>query len=283
MIDLHRLGDCRHGGGSDGVESRLFSASGEAPACGQPECRDRPEAEPRPCGSPRPGPGRCLQVGFDRHQQRLVRDRGLRSPTLCAAVMLGVLAGGHGVERGAGHGPRRRRPAAGRWPDPCRARWPHSSPRPPPRAQRAEGLRLGLQQFHLHGQLLRSASWRYPVPPAPDRPWKLLGSEASIPPIAFSRQLLEPEDHLRPTGATEVAPAPTQKPQNDLHACAPPISSAGQVPFRACTILKPGLGKTVSVIEPSLARIYLHRTIKDGELMAQNYRSGIRVRPWTLR
>ena len=80
--------------------------------------RHDPEAEPRPCGSLSPSQVRCLQVGFDRHQQRLVRDRGLRSPTLCRRL-LGVLAGGHGVERGAGQCPRRRRPAAGRRPDPC--------------------------------------------------------------------------------------------------------------------------------------------------------------------
>ena len=119
--------------------------------------------------------------------------------------------------------PRRRRPAAGRRPDPCRARWRHSSPRPPP-PQRAEGLRLGLQQFHLHGQIrfmaLSSACTGSPL--------RCL-SEASIPPVAFSRHC----SSRSPTGAAKAAERP--------HACAPP-SIAGQVP--AGLPAKPGLGKT---------------------------------------
>ena len=112
-----------------------------------------------------------------------------------------MLAGGHGVERGAGHAPGGADPPQAR-PDPCRARWRHSSPRPPP-PQRAEGLRLGLQQFHLmvnlrSGMALSSSA-------CTGSPLRCL-SEASIPPIAFSRPARAGRS-LRPTGATEVAPA----------------------------------------------------------------------------
>ena len=68
-------------------------------------------------------------------------------------------------------------------------------------------------------------------------------SEASIPPIAFSRA--RAGRSLRPTGATEVAPARHAKAAERPHACAPP-SIAGQVPA--------GLGKAwpgENVDEPS--------------------------------
>ena len=80
--------------------------------------------------------------------------------------------------------PRRRRPAAGRRPDPCRARWRHSSPRPPP-PQRAEGLRLGLRSSTcmvnspIRFMALSSSA-------CTGSPLRCL-SEASIPPVAFSR------------------------------------------------------------------------------------------------
>ena len=68
----------------------------------------------------------------------------------------------------AGFGPRR----SASWPGPPQAAQTRRRPcqtratHPPPPPQRAEGLRLGLQQFHLHGQL--SDPRRYPVPPAPE-------------------------------------------------------------------------------------------------------------------
>ena len=110
--------------------------------------------------------------------------------------------------------PRRRRPAAGRRPDPCRARWRHSSPRPPPPPK---------------GR--RSPSWPPAVPPAwstlPIRfmalsssactgsPLRCL-SEASIPPIAFSRHCSSRKistPNWRDRSCTGLV---TQKPQNDL-------------------------------------------------------------------
>ena len=131
----------------------------------------------------------------------------------------------------------RRRPR----PDPCRARWRHSSPRPP----RPKGRSLGCS-VHLH---FRSASWRYPVPPAPDR--RCL-SEASIPPIAFSRQL-EPEDLYAQLGDRSCTGV-TQKPQRCLRA------TGGQVP---AGLRKAWPGENVD--EPSSPAFL--------QLSSQNYRS----------
>ena len=228
----------------DGARADCSRASGGAPACGQPGCRDRPEAEPRPCGSPAL-PGRCLQVGFDRQrQQRLVRDRGLRSPTLCRIRLLGVLAGGSW---------RRTRsllPCPRRSADPPQAVGQtragrgggHSSPRPPP-PQRAAGLRLGLQQFHRGAwSTLRSASV------ALSRRFRLhrialaLLERGADPADRFLAPLLEPEDLYAQLAMTEVAPARHAKAAERPHACAPP-SIAGQVPDGHLPA-KPGLGKT---------------------------------------
>ena len=98
-------------------------------------------------------PGGCLQVGLDGHQQSLVRDRGLRSPTLCrGALSAGLLPGLHGVERGTGKTPGRTNPLEAVGQARAGRGWRHSSPRPPP-SQRAGRLPFGLQQLHLHGQL----------------------------------------------------------------------------------------------------------------------------------
>ena len=103
-------------------------------------------------------PGRCLQVGFDRHQQRLgPRSRASVPDALPAAARR---AGRRSWRRTrSGPCPRRRRPSAGRSPDPCRTRWRHSSPRPPP-PQRAEGL---IRPPAVPPRMVNSptASWRY--------------------------------------------------------------------------------------------------------------------------
>ena len=98
-------------------------------------------------------------------------------------------------------------------------------------------------------------------------------SEASIPPIAFSRHCSS-RKILRPTGATEVAPARHAKAAERPHACAPP-SIAGQVP--AGLPAKPGLGKTWT----SQARPHLPQAHQQ-QLSSQNYRS-CSGPPWTLR
>ena len=84
-----------------GREQIALAHQAEHPLAGNPDVATDPKPSPD-LAVALALPGRCLQVGFDR--QRLVRDRGLRSPTLCRRL-LGVLAGGHGVERGAGHAP----------------------------------------------------------------------------------------------------------------------------------------------------------------------------------
>ena len=145
----------------------------------------------------------------------------------------------------------RRRPR----PDPCRARWRHSSPRPPP-PQRAKvsvlassvppgsTLRFhGAIQFRLHRIALALRARR--------RSRRSLSHATS--------------KILRPTGATEVAPARHAKAAERPHACAPP-SIAGQVP--AGLPAKPGLGKTWT----SQARPHLPQA-QQQQLSSQNYRS----------
>ena len=203
-------------------------------------------------------PGRCLQVGFDRHQQRLVRDRGLRSPTLCRRL-LGVLAGGHGVERGAGHAP---------------------GGADPPQAvgQTRAGRGGGTHRRDLRRPKGPKVSWPPAVPPACDPLHGLSSSAARIalrclrrrdPADRFLTPLLEPEDLC---GATEVARH--AKAAERPHACAPP-SIAGQVP--AGLPAKPGLGKTWT----SQARPHLPQAHQQ-QLSSQNYRS-CSGPPWTLR
>ena len=178
--DLTVMGIAATAAAAMGREQIVLAHQAEHPLAGNPDVATDPKPSPD-LAVALALPGRCLQVGFDRHQQRLVR-RGLRSPTLCRRL-LGVLAGGHGVERGAGHAPGGADPpqAVGQ----TRAgRGGASSPRPPP-PQRAEGLRLGLQRSTcmvnspIRFMALSSSA-------CTGSPLRCL-SEASIPPVAFSR------------------------------------------------------------------------------------------------
>ena len=101
--DLTVMGIAATAAAAMGREQIVLAHQAEHPLAGNPDVATDPKPSPD-LAVALALPGRCLQVGFDRHQQRLVRDRGLRSPTLCRRL-LGVLAGGHGVERGAGHAP----------------------------------------------------------------------------------------------------------------------------------------------------------------------------------
>ena len=101
--DLTVMGIAAAAAAALGREQIVLAHQAEHPLAGNPDVATDPKPSPD-LAVALALPGRCLQVGFDRHQQRLVRDRGLRSPTLCRRL-LGVLAGGHGVERGAGHAP----------------------------------------------------------------------------------------------------------------------------------------------------------------------------------
>ena len=148
MSDDLTDGDCRHGGGSDGARADCSRASGGAPACGQPGCRDRPEAEPRPCGSPRPP--RAMPPGRLRSPPAAPGPRSRASPTLCRRL-LGVLAGGHGVERGAGHAPGGADPpqAVGQ----TRAGRGGGTHRRDLRRPKGPKVSVLASRFHLHGQL----------------------------------------------------------------------------------------------------------------------------------
>ena len=253
-----------------GREPDCSRASGGAPACGQPGCRDRPEAEPRPCGSPRPP--RAMPPG------RLRSPPAAPGPRSRASVPDALPAAARRAGRRSwrrtrsGPCPRRRRPAAGRRPDPCRARWRHSiaATSAAPKGRRSPSWPPAVPPAW---STLRSASWRYPVPPAFGSPLRCL-SEASIPPIAFSRhcssrKISTPNWRDRSCTGSRHAKA-AERP----HACAPP-SIAGQVP--AGLPAKPGLGKTWT----SQARPHLPQAHQQ-QLSSQNYRS-CSGPPWTLR
>ena len=172
-----------------GREQIVLAHQAEHPLAGNPDVADRPEAEPRPCGSPRPP--RAMPPG------RLRSPPAAPGPRSRASVPDALPAAARRAGRRSwrrtrsGPCPRRRRPAAGRRPDPCRARWRHSSPRPPPpKGRRSPSWPPAVPPAW---STLRSASWRYPVPPAPDRPLRCL-SEGVDPADRFLTPLLEPED-----------------------------------------------------------------------------------------
>ena len=73
------------GGGSDGARADCSRASGGAPACGQPGCRDRPEAEPRPCGSPRPP--RAMPPGRLRSRLPVIGTNSMLYRRTCFSVL----------------------------------------------------------------------------------------------------------------------------------------------------------------------------------------------------
>ena len=147
--DLTVMGIAATAAAAMGREQIVLAHQAEHPLAGNPDVATDPKPSPD-LAVALALPGRCLQVGFDRHQQRLVRDRGLRSPTLCRRL-LGVLAGGHGVERGAGHAPGGADPpqAVGQ----TRAGRGGGTHRRDLRRPKGPKVCLGLQQFHLHGQL----------------------------------------------------------------------------------------------------------------------------------
>ena len=206
-------------------------------------------------------PGRCLQVGFDRHAAAPGPMIAGFGPRRFAGGGLACMAGGHGVGRGAGHASRRRR----------RRRRPSARPVPGEvldthrrdlrRPKGREGLRLGLQQSSTCMVdspirfMARSSS------ACTGSPLRCL-SEASIPPIAFliahcsSRKI-----SIAQLARQKLHRLVTQKPQNDLTLARQP-SIAGQVP--AGLPAKPGLGKTWTA---KLARILRHRPINSNFLL----------------
>ena len=266
--DLTVMGIAATAAAAMGREQIVLAHQAEHPLAGNPDVATDPKPSPD-LAVALALPGRCLQVGFDRHQQRLVRDRGLRSPTLCRRL-LGVLAGGHGVERGAGHAPGGADPPqavgqtrAGRGGGTHRRDL--RRPKGPKVSVLASSSSTCMVNSPIRFMALSSSA-------CTGSPLRCL-SEASIPPIAFSRPARAGRS-LRPTGATEVAPARHAKAAERPHACAPP-SIAGQVP--AGLPAKPGLGKTWT----SQARPHLPQAHQQ-QLSSQNYRS-CSGPPWTLR
>ena len=257
-----------------GREQIVLAHQAEHPLAGNPDVATDPKPSPD-LAVALALPGRCLQVGFDRHHQRLVRDRGLRSPTLCRRAAR--RAGRRSWRRTRrGPCPRRRRPAAGRRPDPCRARWRHSSPRPPP-PQRAEGLRLGLQQFHLHGQL--SDPLHGAIQFRLHRIALALLERGVDPADRFLTPLLEPEDLYAHAGATEVAPARHAKAAERPHACAPP-SIAGQVAQRACIGKAMAWGPTAEVGSSPTSRPMTAKRLKHSSCARLIWLGRTRNLPW---
>ena len=238
-----RHGDCRHGGGSDGARA------GSRDQAEHPLRRDRPEAEPRPCGTRAMPPGR-------------LRSRSRASPTLCRRL-LGVLAGGYGVERGAGAPGGADPPQAVG--DPCRARWRHSFRRP-----KGPKVSVLASSSHLHGQL--SDPLHGAIQFRLHRIALALLERGVDPADRFLTPLLEPEDLYAQLARQKLHRLVTQKPQNDLTLARHRPSLAKSGPAG-----KAWPGENVD--EPSSPAF---TTGPSTQLSSQNYRS-CSGPPWTLR
>ena len=142
-------------------------------------------------------------------------------------------------------------------------------------APKGRRLRLGLQQFHLHGQL--SAPLHGAIQFRLHRIALALLERGVDPADRFLTPLLERgRSLLRQLAPTEVAPARHAKVAERPHACAPPVhrwpSPSGPAG------IKPGLqGKTWT----SQARPHLPQSHQQ-QLSSQNYRS-CSGPPWTRR
>ena len=115
--DLTVMGIAAAAAAAMGREQIVLAHQAEHPLAGNPDVATDPKSVP----------GRCLRL------RPAAPGPRSRASALCRRL-LGVLAGGHGVERGAGHAPG----------GAVQTRWARF---------RRPNLRLGLQQFHLHGQL----------------------------------------------------------------------------------------------------------------------------------
>ena len=109
-------------------------------------------------------PGRCLgRSASIATSSAVVRDRGLRSPTLCRRRPARRAGRRSWRRTRSGPCPRRLRPAAGRRPDPCRARWPGTHRRDLRRPAKGRSSVLASSSSTcMDGATLRSAAWRYP-------------------------------------------------------------------------------------------------------------------------
>ena len=166
--DLTVMGISAAAAAAMGREQVVLAHHPEHPLAGNPDATTDPKPSPDLAVS-LALPGGCLQVGLDGHQQSLVRDRRLRPPALCwAALSGGMLPGLQGVERGTGKIPGRtdpRGPVARPVPGEVAALIAATSAAPKGRTSPSWPPAV-LPAWSTP----RSASWRCPVPPSPDRP-----------------------------------------------------------------------------------------------------------------
>ena len=267
--DLTVMGIAATAAAAMGREQIVLAHQAEHPLAGNPDVATDPKPSPD-LAVALALPGRCLQVGFDRHQQRLVRDRGLRSPTLCRRL-LGVLAGGHGVERGAGHAPGGADPPqavgqtrAGRGGGTHRRDL--RRPKGPKVSVLASSSSTCMVNSPIRFMALSSSA-------CTGSPLRCL-SEASIPPIAFLTPLLEPEDLYAQLARQKLHRLVTQKPQNDLTLARhrPSLAKSQRACRQSLAWGKRGRAK----LAPHLPQAHQQ------QLSSQNYRS-CSGPPWTLR
>ena len=170
--DLTVMGIAATAAAAMGREQIVLAHQAEHPLAGNIGCRDIRATKPSPdlaVALALPGrmpPGRASIAT----SMRLVRDRGLRSPTLCRR--LSACWPDHGVERGARPCPRRRDPpqAVGQTlldAGPVAALMRRRDLRSAPKGRRSPSWPPAVPPAW---STLRSASWRYPFRPAPDRP-----------------------------------------------------------------------------------------------------------------
>ena len=256
--DLTVMGIAATAAAAMGREQIVLAHQAEHPLAGNPDVATDPKPSPD-LAVALALPGRCLQVGFDRHQQRLVRDRGLRSPTLCRRL-LGVLAGGHGVARGAGHAPGGADPpqAVGQT-RAGRGGGTHRRDLRRPKGPKVSVLASSSSTCMVNSPIRFMALSSSACTGSPLRCLSEAGSRRSL-----SQPLLEPEDLYAQLARQKLHRLVTLQPQNDLTLARPP-SIAGQVP--AGLPAKPGLGKTW----PSQARPHLPQAHQQ-QLSSQNYR-----------
>ena len=266
--DLTVMGIAATAAAAMGREQIVLAHQAEHPLAGNPDVATDPKPSPD-LAVALALPGRCLQVGFDRHQQRLVRDRGLRSPTLCRRL-LGVLAGGHGVERGVGHAPGGADPpqAVGQT-RAGRGGGTHRRDLRRPKGPKVSVLASSSSTCMVNSPIRFMAAIQFRL----HRIALALLERGVDPADRFLTPLLEPEDLYAQLARQKLHRLVTQKAERP-HACAPP-SIAGQVP--AGLPAKHGLGKTWT----SQARPHLPQAHQQ-QLSSQNYRS-CSGPPWTLR
>ena len=196
--DLTVMGIAATAAAAMGREQIVLAHQAEHPLAGNPDVATDPKPSPD-LAVALALPGRCLQVGRSPPAAPGPRSRASvpDAPACSAGRSWRHAPGGADPPQAVGQ------TRAGRGGG--------LSPRPD------EGLRLGA--VPPAWSTLRSASWRYPVPPAPDRPCVA----ASIPPIAFSRHCSSrATPNWRDRSCT--GSSPPQRP----HACAPPSIAGHQ-------------------------------------------------------